>query len=389
MLMSMGDIHRPLAAAFLGAALTASLAMVPAASAQVQVPVPTANAFVIPGANFDAWAPAILEPIDPGATDGPLIPQINARYYTCGGCTPDIIRYPRTMGPLFGPGAPFADESIAIGSSTVLDDLRGAEGTSVVSSISLGAITADVAQRALDADPGRPPSSRIIFITTSDPSRVTPLSTGIGSYFPVGVRIPVLGWTVTRPPAESPYDTVVVVGEYDWSADFPDRPWNLLADLNAIVGFDYSHTQASLTDPADIPADNIVTTTNSMGATTTTYLVPSPEIPLLKPFDKVLPAPVISAANGILKPLVDRGYSRYDAVTGNHMPYLRPTAGLPELALPGAPAGSGGGTAPAPARVRAAAAVSAGHERAAKVNGPTAASDHVVRSSRPSRDSHR
>lgn len=313
-----------------GTALTAiAIAASPFASAQV--PVPTDNAFVIPGANADSWAPAILEPLDPWATDGPLVPTINAHYYDCQGCTVTVIRYPRTAGPLFGPCAPFADESIDIGAGKAVDAVRDAAGPSAISGLSLGAMTADAAQRTLDADPNRPPSSELAFIVAGDPSRVTPLTTGIGTFLPVGLRIPVLGWTVTRPPSDSTYDTVVVVGEYEWAADFPDRPWNLLADLNSLVAFNYTHSEAALTSPADIPPENIVTTTNSTGATTTTYLWPSPELPLLKPFDKILAPAVITAANKVLKPMVDRGYSRYDAVTGNDAPHLQPTEGFPKL----------------------------------------------------------
>ena len=321
------------------AATVAALAVAGAASptASAGVPVLADHAFVIPGASFDAWAPAILDSRDPWATDGPLVPQINAHYYDCHGCTATIVVYPRTAGPLFGPGAPFTDESIAIGAGKAVDDVHNAAGPSVISGLSLGAMTADAAQRALDADPGRPPASAVSFIVAGDLSRATPLSTGIGSFFPVGFRIPLLGWTVARPPSESPYDTVVVVGEYEWAADPPNRPWNLLADLNALVGFNYNHSPAALTTPAQVPPENIVTTTNSEGATTTTYLVPSPELPLLKPFDKILAPAVISAVNHVLKPMVDRGYSRYDAVTGNHAPYLQPTDGLPKLVRASAP----------------------------------------------------
>ena len=292
---------------------------------------PTENAFVIPGANFDSWAPNLLEPLDPWATDGPLVPQINASYYDCAGCAVTVIHYPRTAGPLFGPCAPFADESITIGADAVLTEIRDAEGPSVISALSLGSMTADAVQRRLDTDPNRPAPSQVTFIMAGDPSRATPLTTGIGSFFPVGLRIPVLGWTVARPSSESSYDTVVVVGEYDWAGDFPDRPWNLLADLNALVGFNFTHSEAALSSPAGVPPDNIVITTNSQGATTTTYLVPSPIVPLLRLFDRVLAPPVIAAANDVLKPLIDRGYSRYDTMTGNRMPYLEPTDGLPRL----------------------------------------------------------
>ncbi len=345
------------------AAIASAAAIVSSPTASAAVPVMTDNAFVLGGANADGWAPAILEPLDPWGDNGRLVPLINAHYYDCDGCTPTIVRYPRTAGPLFGPGAPFADESIAIGAAKAVDDVRKAPGSSVISGLSLGAMTADAAQRSFDADPNRPATSELTFIVAGDPSRVTPLTTGIGSYFPVGFRIPVLGWTAARPPSESTYDTVVVVGEYEWAGDFPDRPWNLLADINSLVAFNYTHSEASLTSPADIPLQDIVTTTNSRGATTTTYLWPSPELPLLKRFDKILPPKLITAANDVLKPMVDRAYSRYDAVTGNRAPYLKPTDGLPTLVRPGIPSAAARGVplSTAPSRMPS----HASHPRAA------------------------
>lgn len=331
-MVRMRIVGRALASATSLALMVALGASPPATAA---VPAIADNVFVIAGANADAWAPAILEPLDPWSNSGPLVPLINAHYYDCAGCEVSVIGYPRSAGPLFGPGAPFADESIAIGAARVVADVRGASGPSVISALSLGSMTADAAQHELDADPLLGPArSDLTFIVAGDPSRVTPLTTGIGSFLPAGMRVPVLGWTVTRPPAESIYDTVVVVGEYEWAADFPDRPWNLLADLNALVGFNYSHSEAALTNPADVPPQNIVTTTNGKGATTTTYLIPSPEVPLLKPFEKVLAPSVLAAANKVLKPIVDRGYSRYDDVTGNTAPYLKPGTGLPSLVRP-------------------------------------------------------
>lgn len=320
----------------MGAAFTAALATVIAGSppASAEVPVRADTAFIIPGASFDAWAPDILEPNDPWANDGPLVPLINAHYYDCAGCAGTVIRYPRTAGPLFGPGVPYADESIAIGNAAVRDELTRADTPTVISALSMGAMVSDAVQRDLDADPSRPDPSQVSFIVTGDPTRSTPLSTGIGSLMPAGLQLPVFGWTVTRPASESHYDTVVVVGEYEWAADFPDRPWNLLADLNSLIAFQYNHSEASFTKPTDIPPDNIVITTNSAGATTSTYLVPSPQLPLVKPFEEILPPSVISTANEVLTPMVQRGYSRYDSVTGNRMPYLEPTDGFPELIVP-------------------------------------------------------
>ena len=35
----------------------------------------------------------------------------------------------------------------------------------------------------------------------------------------------------------------------------------------------------------------------------------------------------------MLRPIAEKGYSRYDSVTGNRMPYLEPTDGFPELVV--------------------------------------------------------
>ena len=217
---------------------------------------------------------------------------------------------------MFGPNAPFADQSIAIGVDLTEKAIHDADGRVVVAGLSLGSMTADAVQRSLDANPHRRPASQVTFIVSGDPSRVTPFSTGIGAFFPTGFRIPVLGWTANRPPSDSAYDTVVVVGEYDVTADFPDRPWNLLALANGILGFDYTHGASSLSSPSEVPPQNIKVTTNTQGGTTTTYLWPSPVLPMLRPLTGVLPESVISAVNSVLKPIVDRAYSRNDV--GRH-----------------------------------------------------------------------
>jgi hypothetical protein len=124
-----------------------------------------------------------------------------------------VVRYPRTAGPVFGPNVPYADESIAIGVDLTTEEIRKAEGPMLVAGLSFGSITADAVQRAIDADPERPDPDQLTFIVSGDASRITPVSTGIGAFLPEGFRIPLLGWTVTRPEDDSEYNTVVVVGE--------------------------------------------------------------------------------------------------------------------------------------------------------------------------------
>jgi hypothetical protein len=107
--------------------------------------------------------------------------------------------------------------------------------------------------------------------------------------------------------------------EYDGWADFPDRPWNLLSAFNAIAGsgvipgFPSEHNATITTDLSQVPDSNITTTTNSAGGTTKTYLVPTPDLPMLRPLrDLGFPAAIVDALNALLKPIVDAGYSRND-----------------------------------------------------------------------------
>ena len=52
------------------------------------------------------------------------------------------------------------------------------------------------------------------------------------------LRLPIIGVTLDPVP-ETRYDTVVVYSQWDGWANPPDRPWNLLAVLNAVISAVY------------------------------------------------------------------------------------------------------------------------------------------------------
>ena len=67
---------------------------------------------------------------------------------------------------------------------------------------------------------------------------------GILARFP-GLYIPILDFSFNGPePTDTPFDTVVITRQYDFYADFPLYPLNLVADLNAFLGFCYVHLYA-------------------------------------------------------------------------------------------------------------------------------------------------
>ena len=57
------------------------------------------------------------------------------------------------------------------------------------------------------------------------------------TFLPAGFTIPGAGYTAGNPPV-SQYNTALVFTQYDGWSDPPNRPWNLLADFNALHGRD-------------------------------------------------------------------------------------------------------------------------------------------------------
>ena len=74
---------------------------------------------------------------------------------------------------------------------------------------------------------------------------------GLAARFP---GLSILGLTFDGPePTDTPFDTVVITRQYELIADIPLYPLNLVADLNAVLGFIYVHLYAfnvSLATPA-------------------------------------------------------------------------------------------------------------------------------------------
>lgn len=193
-----------------------------------------------------------------------------------------------------------------------------------------------------------------------------------------GPQLPYIAYT-TQPIPVTPYDTIVVKGEYDGLADWPDRPWNLLALANALIGspaFEYSqiHWDSIWVDLDTIPAQNITTEVNAAGGTTTTYLVTTAELPIVLPLrEQGVPEQLITLLNSVLKPIVDFGYTRNDPTWlknfgdwwrpspraqrpwGDTTPAIRPSraANPPAAATTKKPAGPSAQPKPAAARASA------------------------------------
>ena len=135
--------------------------------------------------------------------------------------------------------------------------------------------------------------------------------------FPAGqpLQIPSLGITFYgATPSNTIYPTNIYSLEYDGFADFPQYPINLLADLNAFVGFLNVHSLYSGLDPSALPPGyNIQQLPTSPGYTGVTnyYMMTTPNgLPLLEPLRAipVIGNPIADLLQPDLTTIVNLGY---------------------------------------------------------------------------------
>jgi diacyltrehalose acyltransferase len=191
------------------------------------------------------------------------------------------------------------------------------DGKVVIIGESMGSMVAwrVAAELANSDDPPPAEDVRVVLIA--------PPEAGVAEYFKEGTYIPILNYRITRI-AESPYDTTIVIGEYDGWSDPPDRPWNLVSSANALAGIVYVHGPPSFTaDVDDVPKENITYVEgNKEHGSITTYLVPTENLPLTQVFRDVgVPDALVDSADEVLRPVVDAGYVRNDQ-PGDTRPYL-------------------------------------------------------------------
>lgn len=168
--------------------------------------------------------------------------------------------------------------------------------------LSAGSLVVNEVLRQLAADANAPGKDQITFIVVADSSRQSIIDDNAKYNKNFDYTY--------RPAPETKYDVVVVTGEYDGMADFPDRWWNVLAVTNAIAGGIFVHVPVMYADLSKVPAQNIDVDVNSKGGTTTHYLVPTEKLPLVRMF------PSLAAREAELKAKIDKGYSRNDVPVG-------------------------------------------------------------------------
>ncbi|GFG51460.1 PE-PPE domain-containing protein [Mycolicibacterium agri] len=204
------------------------------------------------------------------------------------------IDYPADLWPFVGTMS--LGRSVRAGAETLDGAIATAEGPVTVVGASQGAVVINYAKRRMAAAPS--PRDDIAFVTLGDPTNA---DGGLLAKLPP-VRIPVLD-TVTPPPVDTPYPTTEIVREFDGFADWPDKPFNALANLNALAGIVFVHPNYGGLDLDD--PDNVIT----QNGNTTHILVKTDNLPLTDPLRIVgVRDEVVDKIDKPLRKVINRAY---------------------------------------------------------------------------------
>lgn len=100
------------------------------------------------------------------------------------------------------------------------------------------------------------------------------------------------------------YPTVDVVRQYDgFGGDFPVRPLNLIALVNALLGYGLLHGET-----VDVPLDEA--RFQGREGDTSYYLIKTDIVPLLQPLAFFIPKPILAALDAPLRVVIEDAYDR-------------------------------------------------------------------------------
>lgn len=174
---------------------------------------------------------------------------------------------------------------------------------------SQSAVIASLAKRDL-IEAYRPGDPTLSFLLVANPMRP---NGGILMRFAGWPTIPILGVSFDgASPTDSAdlgdgrsaYPTVDIVRQYDaLGGDFPVRPLNLLATVNALMGYGLQHGET-----VDVPFSEA--RYQGREGDTTYRIITADIVPLLEPFVPFVPAPILRAIDAPLRVLIENAYDR-------------------------------------------------------------------------------
>lgn len=291
-------------------------------AAGVRITVPGAGPLYFP--NFITRLPYLGQLLYAGSVPGPgtvsilqgydlINHAIGQNWFTS--TLAQVVNYPASMGLLSGSlAAPDVNDAVAIGQRALNDQimnavLNGGGSPVSVAALSEGTLVVNRELAYLASNPAAPPPHALQFALFGSPEL------GImQTYLPNGFTLPIVNYTV-QGLSNTQYDVNVVFAQYDAWANPPDRPWNIPAVVNSLFGTAYHHNTSSLASMSDVVELSSVTT--PLGGTITTYMIPSPTLPMLLPLQQLgVPQPIVDSLNAFLQPVVNSGYSSLAPVAG-------------------------------------------------------------------------
>lgn len=174
------------------------------------------------------------------------------------------------------------------GADPLNESIRETDGLKIVYGYSQGGQVISAWMRKYAAAADAPPADELTFVILGNGDRPHG-----GSNAQSGYATPV-----------TQYKVIDVARQYDFAADFPDDPMNLLALANAFAGFTSLHLEYEDVDLYD--PRNIVWTEGN----TTYVFVPTENLPLLNPLRAFGFTKLADRLNGPLKEIVERAYKR-------------------------------------------------------------------------------
>jgi PE-PPE domain len=153
---------------------------------------------------------------------------------------------------------------------------------------------------------GTPRAPDIDFVLVADANLP---NGGLYARFP-GLRLPIFDITFNGPaPTDTQFDTVEITRQYEWDADFPLYPLNLVALANAFLSAIYVHYYAfDVSLAADASTSPVFQGTHGDSSY---YFLENPDLPLFGPLRTLgVPERLIKVIEPFFRVLVELGYDR-------------------------------------------------------------------------------
>jgi hypothetical protein len=221
------------------------------------------------------------------------------------------VDYPASWFPLSGPfSLTSLRQSLKKGLAALQTDLEG-DPDPVVFGYSQGASVITLYKRRFNEQYASPAPGQIVpkptYVMIGNPNR--PNGGMWQAFYPLYIPIidmPFIGATPTDTAGAQPGEITSYdfVHQYDFFADFPNRPLNLVALVNAAFGALWGHGDYHQISPNDAVLQDQV-------GDTAYYMLPQRRLPLLKPLQLIgIPDPILAVLDAPLRVLIENGYDR-------------------------------------------------------------------------------